>query len=143
MPEKPEISLEERMNQSADDFIVNMESVLGDSDAPPELEALKKARERNASMEEITLKVYELMIERGMRYDEDPDTGVLTPTDFDIPSNLDVSEVKAEFSHLYKYGMMLMNRGLLTPDQVKETVLERLIKRTGLAPEEFDTWLGY
>ncbi|KAG7355715.1 hypothetical protein IV203_000401 [Nitzschia inconspicua] len=142
MPEKPELSLEEKMNQSADDFIVNMESVLGDTEPPPELQALKVAREKNAGVEEITLKVYELMIERGMRYDENPDGG-LTPTDFDIPNNLDVPEVQEEFAHLYRYGMMLMNRGLLTADQVKQTVIERLIKRTGLTPEEFDEWLGY
>ncbi|KAL3919230.1 MAG: hypothetical protein SGILL_003859, partial [Bacillariaceae sp.] len=89
MPEKPEISLEERMNESADDFIANFESQLGDTEAPPELQALKKAREQNAPVEDVTLKVYELMIERGMRYDEDPDSGALTPTDFDIPNNLD------------------------------------------------------
>ncbi|KAG7361512.1 hypothetical protein IV203_036613 [Nitzschia inconspicua] len=142
MPEKPELSLEEKMNQSADDFIINMESVLGDTEPPPELQALKVARERNASVEEITLRVYELMIERGMRYDENPDGG-LTPTDFDIPNNLDVPEVQEEFAHLYRYGMMLMNRGLLTADQVKHTVIERLIKRTGLTPQEFDEWLGY
>lgn len=144
MPEKPQQSMEDRMNQSADDFVVNMEAVLGDdTEAPPELLALKKAREDNASVEEITLKVYELMIERGMRYDENPDTGVLTSTDFDIPNNLDVPEVKEEFAHLYRYGMMLMNKGLLTADEVKDTVLKRLIPRTGLTPDKFDEWLGY
>jgi hypothetical protein len=143
MPEKPVLSMEDRMNQSADDFIVNMESVLGDTtEPPPELQALKKARQDNANVEEITLRVYELMIERGMRYDETPDGG-LVPTDFDIPNNLDVPEVKEEFSHLYRYGMMLMDRGLLSADQVKETVIARLIKRTGLTPEKFDEWLGY
>lgn len=91
----------------------------------------------------MTLKIYELMIERGMLYDEDPDFGTLTPTEFNIKENLDVQEVKDEFGHLYKYGMTLMNKGLLTADEVKTTVLERLIKRTGLSPEEFDKWLGY
>jgi hypothetical protein len=143
MPEKPQPTLEERMNQSADDFIVNMESVLGDVESPPELDALKDARRNGAGASEIALRVYELMIERGMRYDEDPDDGRLTPTDFDVPNNLIVPEVKAEFSHLYKYGMMLMDKGLLTADEVKTTVIERLIKRTGLTPEEFDAWLGY
>lgn len=143
MPEKPEVSMEERINQSADEFILNMESVLGEAtDPPPELQALKNARQELASVEEITLRVYELMIERGMRYDQTPE-GVLVPTDFDIPSNLDIPEVRKEFAHLYQYGMMLMNRGLLSADQVKKTVIERLIKRTGLTPEKFDEWLGY
>jgi len=69
--------------------------------------------------------------------------GTLTPTNFNIKEGLDIPEVRNEFAHLYKYGMSMMNMGLLTADQVKETVLERLIKRTGLEPEEFDKWLGY
>jgi hypothetical protein len=67
----------------------------------------------------------------------------LTPTEFNVKENLDVPEVRDEFSHLYKYGMMMMNQGLVTADEIKTTVLERLIKRTGLEPEEFDKWLGY
>jgi len=144
MPEKPELTMEEKMNQSADDFLANMDNAFTDkSIAPPELEALREARKKNAPPLEIASKIYELMIERGMRYDEDPDTGRLTPTDFDIPNNLEVPEVKKEFSHLYSYGMMLMNRGMLEAEPLKEIVIERLIKRTGLSPEEFDKWLGY
>jgi len=144
MPEKPKLTMEERMNQSADDFLANMDNALVDkSTAPPELEALREARKANAPASEITVKVYDLMIERAMRYDEDPDSGSLTPTGFDIPNNLEVPEVKKEFSHLYSYGMMLMNRGMLDGEVLKEIVIERLIKRTGLSPEEFDKWLGY
>jgi len=97
----------------------------------------------NAPTSEITVKVYDLMIERAMLYDEDPDTGSLSPTGFDIPDNLDVPEVNKEFKHLYSYGMMLMKKGLLDGEGLKEIVLERLVKRTGLSPEEFDKWLGY
>eukprot|EP00535_Pseudo-nitzschia_heimii_P009779 CAMPEP_0197191772 /NCGR_PEP_ID=MMETSP1423-20130617/23976_1 /TAXON_ID=476441 /ORGANISM="Pseudo-nitzschia heimii, Strain UNC1101" /LENGTH=206 /DNA_ID=CAMNT_0042644513 /DNA_START=43 /DNA_END=660 /DNA_ORIENTATION=+ len=141
MPEKPELTMEEKMYQSADDFIANMDNAIADkSTAPPELEALRDARKANAPASEITIKIYDLMIERAMRYDEDPDTGSLTPTGFDIPNNLDVPEVKKEFSHLYSYGMMLMNRGMLDGEDLKEIVIERLIKRTGLSPEEFDKW---
>lgn len=143
MPEKPQLSLQDKMGQSADDFVANMVAVLGETKPPPELEALKAARENNAGAEEIAMRVYELMIERGMLYDEDPDTGALTPTDFDVPNNLDVPEVRQEFDHLYKYGMMLMEKGLISVDEVKTTVVERLVKRTGLTPEEFDAWLGY
>mmetsp|Transcript_7053 Transcript_7053/g.7790 ORF Transcript_7053/g.7790 Transcript_7053/m.7790 type:complete len:219 (+) Transcript_7053:59-715(+) len=145
MPEKPEVTLEEKMNQSADDFIENMMNALAEKSTtpPPELEALKEARKTNAPTSEITMKVYDLMIERAMLYDEDPDTGSLTPTGFDIPNNLDVPEVNKEFKHLYSYGMMLMKKGLLDGEGLKEIVLERLVKRTGLSPEEFDKWLGY
>ena len=145
MPEKPELTIEERINESADDFLVNMDNALaGNEDiAPPELEGLREARKANAPPAEITIKIYELMIERAMLYDEDPETSSLSLTGFDIPNNLEVPEVKKEFSHLYSYGMMLMNRGMLKSDDLKEIVIERLIKRTGLTPEEFDKWLGY
>mmetsp|Transcript_2403 Transcript_2403/g.5214 ORF Transcript_2403/g.5214 Transcript_2403/m.5214 type:complete len:206 (-) Transcript_2403:89-706(-) len=144
MPEKPETTLDEKLNQSADDFILNMDDAIVDkSTAPPELEALREARKANAPPSEISIKIYELMIERAMRFDADPDTGALTPTGFDIPNNLEIPEVKEEFSHLYSYGMMIMDKGLLEAEVLKEIVIERLIKRTGLTPEEFDKWLGY
>lgn len=141
MPEKPQLTREQRMEQSADEFIEAMTNALGEGvESPPELEALKEARANGGN---LPLRIYELMIERGMLYDEAPEVGTLTLTEFDIPSNLDVNEVKDEFFHLYKYGMTLMENGLLTEDEVKTTVIERLIKRTGLSPEEFDKWLGY
>uniref|UniRef100_A0A7S0TDI5 RxLR effector protein n=1 Tax=Pseudo-nitzschia delicatissima TaxID=44447 RepID=A0A7S0TDI5_9STRA len=144
MPEKPELTMEEKLIESADNFIEAMDNQLSDkSIAPPELEALREARKANADPKEMTLKIYELMIERAMRYDEDPETSTLTPTGFDIPNNLDVPEVKKEFAHLYSYGMMLMNRGMLDGETLKGIVIERLIKRTELTPEEFDKWLGY
>ena len=78
-----------------------------------------------------------------MTYDIDPDTGRLTPTQFDIKENLDIPEVKKEFKHLYSYGMELIKRGLIDLDSCKDIVEKRLIERTGLSPEEFDKWLGY
>jgi len=144
MPEKPKLSVKEQIEQSATDFINSMTVAMGPGiEPPPELKALETARADGADAPELALRIYELMIERGMLYDEAPDTGTLTPTEFNIKENLDVPEVKAEFGHLYKYGMMLMDRGLLTADEVKDTVMKRLIKRTGLSPEDFDKWLGY
>ena len=99
---------EEKMQESADSFIASMTNALGEGVAPPmELDALRKARASGAGMKELATRIYELMIERGMLYDEEPETGTLTPTEFDIKSNLDVTEVKDEFFYLYKYGMML------------------------------------
>ena len=136
--------MDEQLMESADNFLEAMDNQLADkSIAPPELEALREARKANADPKEMTLKIYELMIERAMRYDEDPETSTLTPTGFDIPNNLDVPEVKKEFAHLYSYGMMLMKRGMLDGETLKGVVIERLIKRTELTPEEFDKWLGY
>ena len=126
MPDKPEQSLEEKLQQSAYDFIASMENAL-----------LKAARNNpDSTVADLTKLVYELMIERDM--------GALTLTQFtDLPNNLDIPEVKQEFAFLYTYGMNLLKREMLDSDTVKAIVVTRLIKRTGLTPEEFDTWLGY
>ena len=84
-----------------------------------------------------------IFTEQGMTYDIDAETGMLKPTQFDIKSNLDIPEVKAEFKHLYSYGMELIKRGLIDLDTCKDIVKKRLIDRTGMSPEEFDKWLGY
>ena len=78
-----------------------------------------------------------------MLYDRNTENGILTPTQFDIKANLDIPEVKAEFKHLYEYGMELIKRNLIELDACKDVVKKRLIDRTGLTPEEFDKWLGY
>jgi len=145
MPEKPKQTMEEKLQESATHFIADLTSRLGEGvDPPPELEALREARDADDSdVKTLALRIYELMIEQGMLYDMDAETGTFTPTQFDIKNNLDVPEVKKEFDHLYKYGMELIRRGMIDVETAKETVKERLIKRTGLSPEEFDRWLGY
>jgi len=107
------------------------------------MEALRQARDADSDESVLALRIYELMIEQGMTYDIDAETGRLTPTQFDIKNNLDIPEVKAEFKHLYAYGMELIKRGLIDLETCKGIVTKRLIERTGLTPEEFDKWLGY
>lgn len=111
--------------------------------APPELEELRAARDAGADGKELALKVYILLIEQGMLYDSDPDTGKLALTNFNIKEGLDIPEVKQEFAYLYKYGMGLVQKGVVDVETIKEVVKERLISRTGQTPEEFDEWLGY
>lgn len=144
MPEKPEQSMKEKLEESATQFIADIESRMSDgTDPPPEMEALKKARDADSDEKTLALRIYELMIEQGMLYDVDAETGKLSPTQFDIKANLDIPEVKSEFKHLYSYGMQLIARDLIDLDICKDVVKERLINRTGLSPEEFDKWLGY
>jgi len=144
MPDKPELSMKEKLMESATTFIVDLEARLADGvDPPPEMEALKAARDADSDEKTLALRIYELMIEQGMTYDIDPENGKLSPTQFDIKNNLDIPEVKAEFAHLYQYGMQLIARDLIDVDVAKECVKTRLIERTGKTPEEFDAWLGY
>lgn len=144
MPEKPEVSLQEQLIESATTFIADIENRLGEGvEAPPVLEELRTARDDNADVPELTAKIYELMIEQGMTYDQDPETGTLTATTYDIKANLEIPEVKSEFAYLYKYGMTLIAKGVVDVDTIKSIVKERLIERTGLTPEKFDEWLGY
>ncbi|KAL7532624.1 hypothetical protein ACHAXR_009155 [Thalassiosira sp. AJA248-18] len=145
MPAKPEQTMKEKLDESATQFIADITSRLADGvDPPAEVAALREARDADDCDEKmLALRIYELMIEQGMMYDIDAETGRLSPTQFDIKSNLDIPEVKAEFKHLYAYGMELIKRGLIDLDTCKEIVEKRLIQRTGLSPEEFDKWLGY
>ena len=76
MPAKPELSMEEKMMQAADETVETITNALGEGvEEPPELGALRDARKNGASTQELALKVYELMIERGMLYDEEYETG--------------------------------------------------------------------
>ena len=146
MPEAPQMTVRQFLEEAADKTISNVAGSLGDGvKAVPELDALRKLREHGdaTTNDQLSLGIYELMIERGMTYDEDPDTGVLTLTDFDLSANLDVPEVKDEFGYLYRYGMSLISKGLATTEDIKEVVQKRLIARTGKTPEEFDEWLGF
>jgi hypothetical protein len=144
MPEKPKLTYQEQMVESATTFIADLESRLKEGVAPPpELEELRQARDAGVDASELAAKIYILLIEQGMLYDQDPDDGSLSPTNFDIKANLDVPEVKQEFAYLYKYGMSLISKGVVDMEIIKDIVVERLIKRTGLTPEEFDAWLGY
>ena len=146
MPEKPTQSTEEYLRESAGRAISSIRGSLADGvDPPKELEELDELikEQDGVTVEAMSMKIYELMIERGMTYDEDPETGILTPTEFDIQSNLDVPEVKHEFDYMYRYGMTLIAKGLVGVDNVKKIVQQRLIRRTGLSPEEFDEWLGF
>lgn len=144
MPEKPEQTLHEKLIDSATTYIVTIEGQLAEGVKKPEaLERLRKARDEGADAKVLAARTYELMIEQGMTYDQDPDTGALTPTEWDIKENLETPEVKKEFAYLYQYGINLIGRNLLDEADAKEIVTKGLIERTGKTPEEFDAWLGY
>ncbi|KAL3770452.1 hypothetical protein ACHAW5_001206 [Stephanodiscus triporus] len=144
MPQKPQQTMKEKLNESATQFIADLTTRLGKGvDPPPEMEVLREARDADGDEKTLALRIYELMIEQGMTYDIDADTGRLTPTQFDVKNNLDIPEVKAEFKRLYAYGIELIKRGLIDLETCKDVVKKRLIDRTGLSPEDFDKWLGY
>lgn len=76
MPAKPQLTMAEKIEQAADETIETISNALGEGvEEPPELAALRDARKNGAETSELALKVYELMIERGMLYDEEPETG--------------------------------------------------------------------
>ena len=145
MPEAPKLTKLEFLQQAADRTLASVQDSLAEGvEGVPALQELKDLRANDkVSENDLAAAIYTLMIERGMTYDEDPDTGLLSPTDFDIPSNLETPEVKKEFLFLYRYGMQLISNGFVGVDTVKDIVQERLIARTGLTPEKFDEWLGF
>jgi hypothetical protein len=144
MPSKPELSPYEKLVERGREYADRIRSYLGEGvEEPKELTVLEDACQNKADSETLAIRIYELMIEEGMLYDKNPETAMLTPTSYDIPSNLDVPEVKSEFKYLYSYGMSLIVNGMITMENVKGIVQTRLISRTGLEPEEFDAWLGF
>lgn len=143
MPEKPKIPIKEQLLTSAKDFRDSIRQNLAEGVEEPEEVALLEKAIESKNPDSLCQGIYILMIEQGMRYDQDPDTGTLTPTEYDVKNNLDVPEVKQEFLYLYKYGMSLVTKMLIHIDDMKDIVTERLVKRTGLEPEEFDEWLGF
>jgi hypothetical protein len=144
MPEKPAGQLRDLLAERAKEFVDTVRGELAEGvEEPPELLALEAAYNVESDVQHLSQLIFELMIETGMQYDRDPETGILSPTNFDIKASLDVPEVKSEFLYLYTYGMNLISKGLIGMEELKVIVKERLIKRTGLTPEKFDEWLGF
>lgn len=112
-------------------------------DPPPEVDALRKALDEGADEETLMTRVYELMCEQAMLFDQDPETGMFVVTEADYVTGRDVPELKEKIGYIYGYGMGLVTEGMLGVEACKGIVQSRLIERTGLAPEEFDKWLGY
>ena len=110
-----------------------------------EMKALQEAiDDPSSSSSLLSQRIYELLIEKGMRFDFDTDTGALTETQFtDLTQLLDNRAVKNEFFRLYSFGMQAAMTGVLDSETVKGIVEERLVSRTGLTPVEFDAWLGF
>lgn len=76
MPAKPTLTVDEKIAQGADHTIETVTNALGEGvEEPPELGKLREARKNGAPTSEVALLVYEVIIERGMLYDEEPETG--------------------------------------------------------------------
>jgi hypothetical protein len=135
--------------RDANDLLRSMKDGLqkgGDKDDEiEEMKALQQAiDDPSSSASLLSQRIYELLIEKGMRYDLDTDTGALTKTQFsDLTELLDNRAVKNEFFRLYSFGMQAAATGVLDVETVKSIVEDRLVSRTGLSPLEFDKWLGF
>lgn len=63
MPAKPEQTMKEKLNESATQFIADLTARLGEGvDPPPEMDALRKARDADSDEKELALRIYEMMI---------------------------------------------------------------------------------
>lgn len=130
------------MQKFAFEYARQIQTQIEDGVKPPaELDSLIKATESGADGKTLAKLIYVVMIEVGMCYDLNGDQS-LTPTRFVVLENLQIPEVKREFSYLYTYGMNLAQMEMIEVDDLREIVVERLIKRTGMEPREFDSWLS-
>lgn len=63
MPVKPQQTMKEKLEDSATQFIADLTARLGDGVAPPpEMEALRQARDADSDESVLALRIYELMI---------------------------------------------------------------------------------
>ena len=63
MPAKPQQTMKEKLEDSATSFIADLTARLGDGvDPPPEMAALKEARDSDSDENTLALRIYELMI---------------------------------------------------------------------------------
>ena len=63
MPAKPQQTMKEKLEDSATSFIADLTARLGDGvDPPPEMAALKEARDADSDENTLALRIYELMI---------------------------------------------------------------------------------
>ena len=134
--------------KDATDLLESMKDGLAKGSYTDEIVEMKALQEAiddpSSSSSLLSQRIYELLIEKGMRFDFDPDTGALTETQFsDLTQLLDNRAVKNEFFRLYSFGMQAAMTGVLDSETVKSIVEERLVSRTGLSPIEFDAWLGF
>lgn len=131
------------MAKAADLTLQHLQQNMGAGvEMPPEFEELKKGRAGGAGTEALGRLVYNLMCEEAMLFDKD-EFGVLTPTRFDLKNDCDDPEVKQKVSYVYRYGISMIQAGLIGMDDVKLAAKDRLIARVGKSPQEFDEWLGY
>ena len=87
------------IRESATKLIADLRSRLAEGVAEASvLGDLLVARVNFAHVEELALKIYMLLIEQGMRYDQSPEDGTMTETYFDITNNLHTFEVKKVFA---------------------------------------------
>ena len=63
MPAKPQQTMKEKLEDSATSFIADLTARLGDGvDPPPEMAALKEARDADSDENTLAMRIYELMI---------------------------------------------------------------------------------
>ena len=110
---------------------------------PAELGALEKAVAAKAEPQAVGAAMYELLCTSMLDYDRDGDDEEKLVVSATVGQTLpkDAPGLSEVMTNLYVYGLRMIPSGLISVDDCKRIVEDRIAKRVGLTGEELDQWL--
>jgi hypothetical protein len=110
---------------------------------PAELGALEKAVAAKAEPQAVGAAMYELLCTSMLDYDRDDDDEEKLVVSATVGQTLpkDAPGLSEVMTNLYVYGLRMIPSGLISVDDCKRIVEDRIAKRVGLTGEELDQWL--
>ena len=110
---------------------------------PAELGALEKAVAAKAEPQAVGAAMYELLCTSMLDYDRDSDDEEKLVVSATVGQTLpkDAPGLSEVMTNLYVYGLRMIPSGLISVDDCKRIVEDRIAKRVGLTGEELDQWL--
>ena len=110
---------------------------------PAELGALEKAVAAKAEPQAVGAAMYELLCTSMLDYDRDGDDEEKLVVSATVGQTLpkDAPGLSEVMTNLYVYGLRMIPSGLISVDDCKRIVEDRIAKRVGLTGEELDEWL--
>jgi hypothetical protein len=107
---------------------------------PKSLQPLKDAISEGDAVK-MGAGLFKLLAEQSLDYDLN-DEGKIVRTTIDY-SNTDDEKVKERMSYIYKYGINMMMRDLISQEDLMQLVISDVASRVGMDGPAFDTWLGF
>lgn len=134
-PEKPKINITEAAVGAAEKIM----SMLGDNvEVPKEILSVKQAVEEGEPMA-IGTALYKMLTWQTLEYDMN--NGTMVPTVADYANKEDL-RVREKVGYIYRYGIHMAMRGLLSDDALEDVVVTSVASRLGMDGVALDKWLN-